>query len=156
MKTDIGISTPDSKKVIEILNTILSDEFTLYVKTLNFHWNIIAPNFGELHAFFEKQYEDLLDICDSVAERARSIGGRAFGSQKEFLENTSLKETTTVPSAQAMITQLLKDHETIIKELRKYVESTLDTYHDAGTSNFLTDLMEKHEKMAWMLRSFLG
>jgi starvation-inducible DNA-binding protein len=26
---------------------------------------------------------------------------------------------------------------------------------DAGTSDFRTGLMERHEKMAWMLRSFL-
>jgi starvation-inducible DNA-binding protein len=26
---------------------------------------------------------------------------------------------------------------------------------DAGTNDFLTGLMERHEKMAWMLRSFL-
>ncbi len=155
MKTDIGILPANSKQVVLILNKILSDEFTLYVKTLNFHWNVVASNFGELHAFFERQYEELLEISDTVAERARSVGGRSYGSLKEFLDNTSLKENTSALSAQNMIAQLLKDHETIIKELRKYIDSTANEYHDAGTSNFLTDLMEKHEKMAWMLRSFL-
>src|SRR3989441_11681007 len=31
-----------------------------------------------------------------------------------------------------------------------------DTYQDIGTSDFLTGLLEKHEKMAWMLRAFLS
>jgi starvation-inducible DNA-binding protein len=29
-----------------------------------------------------------------------------------------------------------------------------DRYKDVGTSDFLTGLLEKHEKMAWMLRAF--
>ena len=31
----------------------------------------------------------------------------------------------------------------------------MDKHGDAGTSDFLTGLMERHEKMAWMLRAFL-
>jgi starvation-inducible DNA-binding protein len=33
---------------------------------------------------------------------------------------------------------------------------SLSTHQDAGTSDFLTGLMERHEKMAWMLRAFLA
>jgi len=29
-------------------------------------------------------------------------------------------------------------------------------YKDLGTADFLTGLMKQHEKMAWMLRSFLS
>jgi starvation-inducible DNA-binding protein len=30
----------------------------------------------------------------------------------------------------------------------------MEKHNDAGTNDFLTGLMEKHEKMAWMLRSY--
>jgi len=54
-----------------------------------------------------------------------------------------------------MIANLLADHETIIRELRKDIDDSLEKYGDVGTSDFLTDLIRQHEKMAWFLRSFL-
>jgi starvation-inducible DNA-binding protein len=54
-----------------------------------------------------------------------------------------------------MIANLLADHETIIRHLRMDLETCGDKYHDMGTNDFLTGLMEQHEKMAWMLRAFL-
>ena len=155
MKLNIGITQSNVKHVIYILNQILSDEFVLYAKTLNYHWNIKGNLFGPLHKLFETQYEMLLDIVDDVAERTRSLGGRAFGSLEEFLEHTSLKETKNVPHQQTMIKNLLTDHETIIRNLRQAIDITLEEYEDVGTNNFLTDLLEKHEKTAWMLRAHL-
>ena len=54
-----------------------------------------------------------------------------------------------------MLSDLLADHETIIRQLRADLAVTMDKHGDAGTSDFLTGVMEKHEKMAWMLRAFL-
>ena len=50
---------------------------------------------------------------------------------------------------------LLADHESVIRQLRKDSEVCAEQHKDMGTSDFLTGLMEKHEKMAWMLRAFL-
>jgi starvation-inducible DNA-binding protein len=67
-----------------------------------------------------------------------------------------LKEHTgDVPPAEQMLSKLLNDHETIIRQLREDLRVTNDQYNDAGTSDFLTGLMEQHEKMAWMLRAHL-
>jgi starvation-inducible DNA-binding protein len=54
-----------------------------------------------------------------------------------------------------MIANLVDDHETVIRQLRNDLETCADKYHDMGTNDFLTGLMEQHEKMAWMLRAFL-
>jgi starvation-inducible DNA-binding protein len=54
-----------------------------------------------------------------------------------------------------MLSELLADHETIIRSLRQDVEKA-DQSGDVGTNDFLTGLLEKHEKASWMLRSFLG
>ncbi len=51
--------------------------------------------------------------------------------------------------------KLVADHETVIRCLRDDLEACMDTYHDAGSNDFLLRLMETHEKMAWMLRAFL-
>ena len=155
MQPNIDLSPKALKEIAALLNTLLSDETVLYIKTLNFHWNVEGPNFSELHKFFEGQYEELSSIMDSVAERARALGQKALGSMQEFLDHTRLKESKSNLNAKAMIKDLLSDHEAIIKTLRKDLETCDTTYHDIGTNDFLTGLMEKHEKMAWMLRAFL-
>ena len=156
MKPNVGLSDTQREGVVKILNTVLSDEYVLYTKTRNYHWNVVGPQFNDLHKFFESQYEALNEVIDDVAERARSLGGSAIGTLKEFMQHARLKEHPgQYPSARDMISTLLADHEAIVRSLRVDLETCASKYHDAGTNDFLTGLMEKHEKMAWMLRAFL-
>lgn len=155
MKANIGLGEKPRDSVAKILNTLLADEFVLYVKTRRFHWNVVGPDFGELHKFFEGQYEALDDIVDEVAERARALDAIAAGSMKDFLSLARIKEQAGKnPDAAGMLAALLADHEAVIRSLRKDLD-TADRLGDAGTNDFLTGLMEQHEKMAWMLRSYL-
>ena len=154
---NIGLNDKQRNGVVEILNAALADEFVLYTKTRNFHWNVTGPQFDDLHKFFEAQYAELEDFVDDVAERARALGGAALGSMQGFLKHTRLKESVgTPPSAMAMVAELLGDHETIIRQLREDIGKAGDKFGDEGTADFLTGNMEAHEKMAWMLRAFLG
>lgn len=156
MKPNIGLNNKNRDAVVEILNRLLSDEYVLYTKTRNYHWNVVGPQFNDLHKFFEAQYDELNDIVDEVAERARSLGGPSLGTLKEFLQHTRLKEHPgEYPNAQKMLQNLLADHEAIIRYLREDLVTVGEKYGDAGTNDFLTGLMEQHEKMAWMLRAFL-
>jgi len=116
----------------------------------------VAGHGIDLHRFFERQYEDLNEVVDEVAERARTLGAPALGTLNEFSDATRLSEQPGVyPDAMTMIGNLLDDHEAIIRTLRTDLETCAQRYHDIGTNDFLTGLMERHEKMAWMLRSFL-
>ena len=154
--TNIGIDDKNRDQVGKILNRVLADEYVLYTKTRGYHWNVVGPQFNDLHKFFEGQYEELADIVDDVAERGRSIGVNALGSLQEMLDEKTLEEETTKGTdSKHMLRSLLSDHEAIIRKLRGDLEKTADKYKDMGTSDFLTGLMEKHEKMAWMLRSNL-
>src|SRR5437773_2986292 len=92
MKSNIDISESGRASVVEILNRLLSDEYVLLTKTRNYHWNVIGPQFNDLHKFFEAQYDELNEFVDEVAERARQLGGRAFGSLAEFAKTARLVE----------------------------------------------------------------
>ena len=160
MKTDvkpnIGVTDEARKKVVEMLNSRLSDEYVLYTKTRKYHWNVIGPRFSQLHEFFQEQYEGLDEMVDAVAERARQLGGKSLGTLDEFVRLSAVEEDPgEYPDAHKMISNLLKDHETVIQTLRKNVDECEEKYHDTVTSNFLQDAVEKHEKMAWMLRAHL-
>ena len=154
MKLNIGLSDQHRMGVIDILNALLADEYVLYTNTRNYHWNVVGPQFHDLHKFFESQYEELNEVVDEVAERVRALGGTALGSLTEFLKQARLKEHPgQSASTHEMVKNLLTSHESIIQSLRVDLEISADKFHDMGTSDFLTGVMEQHEKMAWMLRA---
>jgi len=156
MKPAIGIKKENLSEVAHILNGFLADEFLLYLKTRNAHWNVEGSDFHAMHKFFEDQYEQLDDIMDDVAERIRSLGHYAPATLKVYLELTHLTEEAREKNGSAgFIKELLGDHESIITRLRENINHFANDLRDIGTSDFITGLMEKHEKMAWMLRAHL-
>ncbi|MBC8162822.1 MAG: DNA starvation/stationary phase protection protein [Roseiflexaceae bacterium] len=155
-RLNIGLEDKQRSASADILNRVLSDQHVLYIKTRKYHWNVTGRNFYSLHELMEKQYDQLALSIDEVAERSRSMGYPAFGTMEEFGEFATLKEEPGVnPAAMQMVANLVSDHEQVIRNLRGFVDQTADELHDQGTSDFLTGLMEEHEKMAWMLRAFL-
>jgi starvation-inducible DNA-binding protein len=153
MQPQIGLEKETRHRVIESLQHLLADEVVLYLKTRNFHWNVEGAQFYQLHKLFEAQYEELDEIMDNVAERIRALGGYAAGSMHEYAKLTRLPEVTGSGHADArMEVLLLRDQETVIQSLRALVDA-FGEWGDAGTQDFVTGLMEDHEKMAWMLRS---
>jgi starvation-inducible DNA-binding protein len=157
MKPNIEIAENHLKDVALLLNTLLADEYLLYTKTRNAHWNIQGQNFIELHKFFESQYKALDVIIDDVAERVRSLGHFALGSLKDFTAMSRLTDHTQDFTDQKHILQtLLDDHEALIRSLREDISTIGDEHKDLGTVDFMTGLMEQHEKMSWMLRAYLS
>ena len=156
MKTNIGVTADNRQNVANELAKLLADEYVLYTKTKNAHWNIEGIDFYDKHKFFEMQFGQLDEIIDSVAERIRSIGHYAFATLKSFLELTYLTEVNRDKNdGQSFLNELLIDHESIIIHYRENIHRFANEYKDVGTSDFITQLMEKHEKMSWFLRSHL-
>jgi len=156
MKTQIGIKPEHSVQVADALNKLLSDEHVLYIKTRNAHWNVEGPDFAAVHKFFESQYDELEEVIDQVAERIRAIGHYAVGTMEDYLKLTQLNEKSHEKNdSLSLIKDLLNDHEAVIISLRENINRFADELHDLGSSDFITGLMESHEKMAWMLRAHL-
>src|SRR5450631_3807277 len=156
MKTSIGISEANRKIVAGQLDILLADEFVLYTKTLNAHWNLEGPDFHSVHLYFEELYEQAQEIVDSVAERIRQLGHFAPATLKDYIKLTHLTEQLKGGNNSLdLIKNLLGDHESIIEFIRGNVKEFDEAHKDAGTSDFVTGLMEKHEKTAWMLRAHL-
>ncbi|MDB5284156.1 MAG: starvation/stationary phase protection protein [Bacteroidota bacterium] len=157
MKPNVGIQEKNLKGIIKLLSSLLADDVVLYTKTRKFHWNVKGESFMELHLLFEGQYKELEEEIDEVAERINKLGGDTIGTLQEFTALTSIKEHPgKYPSQREMLKELLTDHETVIKELRKDVDECADKFKDAGTTDFLTKLMEDHETIAWKLRRYLN
>ena len=156
-QTNIGIDQQNRGKVVEMLAQLLADEHVFYMKLRNYHWNVEGMYFQQLHELFEEQYNEIESSIDDIAERIRSLGYYSPGSMAEFSKLARLSETGHLNGKdEQMLQNILADHEMLIQVLRHNVADADKKYNDAGTADFLTGLMEMHEKMAWMIRSHLA
>lgn len=156
-KGEIGLLPKQTEALAEILEPLLADEFLLYLKTRNAHWNVEGPDFHTIHVYFEQLYTQLEGVVDEVAERIRKVGHYTPATMKQYLELTHLtEERGDKNDSLSYIKDLLSDHNSIIIYLRESIDkidSELEVAY--GTSDYLTTLMEYHETTAWMLRSHL-
>jgi len=153
---NIGIQKKNLDAVTAMLSSVLADAHVLYIKTRKFHWNVAGESFMELHKLFEKQYKQLEEAIDEIAERINKLGTKTPGTMAEFIKSSSLKEAPgKYPTRQQMIAELLADHEAVIRELRKNIDDSEEKYKDKPTSDFLIDLTREHETIAWTLRRYL-
>lgn len=152
MEINIGLEESIRLQIAQHLSLILADTYLLYTKTQNFHWNLSDSRFYSLHLLLKKQYKELAEALDEIAERICTLGERSPGSLKQFIDMTSLKESDGDISADEMLQELLNDHETLCRYIRERIELA-SKLGDEGTSALLIQRLRGHEKSAWMLRS---
>lgn len=156
-KANIGISDKNKQAIADQLSKILADEFMLYSKTLNAHWNIEGPDFHSAHVYLESLYNQQQEIVDTVAEKIRAVGHYVPAQLKKYLELTHLSEKSLKKNdSQTLFADLLEDHESIIQFLRENIKPDADKLKAEGVSDYITGLMEFHQKTAWMLRAHLN
>lgn len=156
MTINIAISKDAVKNVVKSLKAVLADTYVLYIKTQNFHWNIVDPRFYPLHKMLQEHYEAMALAVDEIAERIRMLGEISPGSMQEFLTLTSLKESAGTLSGDEMLKVLLADHEAVVRHLRQHIHQALELKDD-GSADMMIELIRFHEKTSWMLRShFIG
>jgi starvation-inducible DNA-binding protein len=154
MTLNVDLEATVRQQIAQQIALILSDEYILFTKTQNFHWNLIDPRFFSLHKFFEELYEGLAKFIDELAERIRILGERSPGSLKEFLEMSSLEESEGALTGDQMLQELIDNHEFMIRQLRDKIQY-VNNFKDDGTGDLFIQILRFHEKSAWMLRSHL-
>ena len=150
MDVDIGISEASRKEIGEALARLLADTYALYLKTQNYHWNVVGPRFRELHLMFEQQYRELGEATDEIAERVRILGFWAPATFAELSRLTSFPEEEGTPNAEAMVRKLLEGHESVLRTAREILDLA-EKAGDHGTVDLLAERIARHEKAGWML-----
>jgi len=152
---EIGVKDSQRAKVAEQLSNYLASTYTLYMKTLYYHWNVTGKQFNSLHTLFETQYNELHTAGDAVAERIRALGHFAPGTFKAFTQSSAVSEDNDLPSnAEQMVKNLIKDHECCSLEARKVMKVAQEA-EDEVTADMMIARMSIHDETAWMLRAFL-
>lgn len=152
IQPNIGLDGDTRAAVIGILNTLLSDEAVLTMKTRGASWHMRGPGILNQQPLFERLFQELNRVPDEIAERVNMLGGFAISSFEEFLDTTRLAE---LPGEAPDMMSLLADHETCIRYLRDDSRKCVDDYDDQGSFALLVRILRLHEKMAWVLRSHI-
>jgi len=141
--------------VVENLSKLLADNYTLYLKTQNYHWNVTGPGFHGLHIMFEEQYKDLANAADEIAERIRALGEFAPASFSAFAKLATVKEDTGHPDYKKMLANLVKDNETLADTCQSLIEAAQEE-GDEGSADLAIRRIQVHQKNGWMLKSYLA
>ena len=150
-----GISPEDRAEIAEKLGTVLSDSYMLFIKTQGVHWNVTGPVFVGVHELTEKQYTNLYNAIDEIAERIRALGHKAPASYTKYGELSSIKDEDEPKTAVEMIRMLTRDHATAVKGMREAVE-WCEGKNDFVPADMMIERMTWHEEAIWMLESIIA
>ncbi len=152
MQINTGISDQKREAISLGLATLLANTYTLYTMTQHCHWNVTGQEFFQHHILFEKQYGEMAEAVDEIAERIRALGYYVDGTFTGFKKLSTIEQVDKVMSAKEMLAHLIQGHEILIRHARKLAE-TADADGDFATVDMLGRRLGAHEKMAWFLRA---
>jgi starvation-inducible DNA-binding protein len=141
------------EQLIEQMKIILGTNFGLYFKAHTFHWNVEGPDFAQYHGFLGDFYDSVFDQTDDIAEHIRALSSYAPTTLARMMELSKVQDLVAIPSPLIMMSELAQDNDKYIMELRAGI-AVADAADEPAVSNFLQDLLDKHQKHGWMLRSF--
>ena len=154
MKIDIGLTNTVREEIRGALSKFLADVYAIYLKTQKFHWNVKGDQFFSLHLMLEKQYEEMAEEIDEVAERIQTLGFTVEASFGIFKDLTTIPEEGNIGSAKEMLELLIQGHEVIVRNGR-YLATMAEKHADVATVDMMGRRIGGHEKILWMLRSHL-
>lgn len=150
----LGFTKLDKAEVITALNQLLADYEIHYQKLRNFHWNVVGPDFFDLHDKFEGLYHDAHGKIDEIAERIRIFDSRPYSTFHDFLTHGTIKEVKKELTAMQMVNEVLNDFQVLIQDITHVVSIAQNT-GDIGTEDLMMNFLKYLEKQHWMLKSFI-
>ena len=150
-ETPTDLSGDAVEEISSNLRRLLADVFALYVKTKNFHWHISGRHFRDYHLLLDEQATQIFAISDTIAERARKIGGTTIRSVSDIARNQRLKDNNKEGvSPQEMISELREDNLQLTRSLRAAHE-VCDRHNDVATASLIEVWIDESERRTWFL-----
>jgi starvation-inducible DNA-binding protein len=142
------------ENLFKLLSDAQASLFVLFQKTWIYHWDVVGPDFHQLHTVFGEQYTTMFEEVDTLTEHMRYLGMKPVTTLSRILEVTAIAEADSEIVAFGMVAQLMDDNMKIIQML-SVISEEADKKKQYATANVVQGLMETHGKFVWMLRSFL-
>jgi starvation-inducible DNA-binding protein len=139
--------------IAQTLNARLADGLDLHGQIKVAHWNVKGPQFASLHPMFEGFAVSLANHNDAVAERAVTLGARAYGTARHVASTSRLPEYPQATTRDTEHIRLVADRvELYLQGLRESRELA-ENHHDTDTVDLFTQIITEFEKHAWFLRA---
>jgi starvation-inducible DNA-binding protein len=132
------------------LQRILVDLIALHLQAKHAHWNLVGPNFRDLHLELDEIVDLARDSSDTIAERMRALGVTPDGRAPTVAGTADLTplpagELSTARAVE-LITNSLRTTTATIRDLHDQIDA-----EDPATSDLLHTIIDDLEKQAWML-----
>ena len=151
LKTPSDLPTNAITDISAALTALLADVFTLYVKTKNFHWHMSGPHFRDYHLLLDEQAEQIFDMTDEVAERARKIGGTTLRSIGQIARQQRIPDNDAdYVTPEDMLSELREDNLHLVSILRA-VHEVCDEHNDVATASLIENWIDETEQRTWFL-----
>jgi starvation-inducible DNA-binding protein len=139
-----------SSGLAERLQRVLVDLIELHLQGKQAHWNVVGPNFRDLHLQLDEIVDMAREASDTIAERMRALHATPDGRSDTVAATTTLTafpagEQTTADVARAVTARLYATAATL-----RAVHDDVDS-EDPSTADLLHAILEDLEKQAWML-----
>ena len=153
--TAIDLKESTRQSLIALLNQSLTDLIDLFNQTKHAHWNVKGPSFIALHELFDQIAERVEEACDSLAERAVTLGGTATGTTRQSAKASRLGEydlgaVDGVAHVRALSSQIARACGTIRAAIRESAE-----LGDPTTSDLFTEISRSLDKDLWFLEAHI-
>jgi len=145
------------EKLFKLLSDGQSSLFVLFQKTWIYHWDVVGPDFHQLHTVFGEQYKEMFEEIDTLTEHMRYLGMKPVSTLTRITEVTQIEQASNSAQdidAMEMVRQLRDDNKKIV-EIFTDISEEADKQRQFAASNLVQTIMETHGKFHWMLRSFL-
>ena len=145
------------EKLFKLLSDAQASLFVLFQKTWIYHWDVVGPDFHQLHTVFGGQYETMFEEIDTLTEHMRYLGMKPVSTLSRVVEVSAIDQASNSAQeidAMEMVRQLRDDNKKIV-DIFAEISEEADNQKQYATSNLVQSLMESHGKFHWMLRSFL-
>jgi starvation-inducible DNA-binding protein len=152
--THTGKSAKKDTRVVDALNLVLADSYALMGLTHQAHWNVEGRDFFALHEAFEHQYKDLFEAVDELAERVRALDGFAIGGLSRLAKMAEMDEFTAPLPQKDFVAGLVVAHEKLVEDATRAREFAGQA-NDLETQDLMIKRIQTHQKVLWMLRSYL-
>jgi starvation-inducible DNA-binding protein len=154
-KSPSPLSDSARQTIAQALNTTLADGLDLHSQIKVAHWNVKGMHFAALHPLFETFAVALAAFNDQVAERAVTLGAKAYGTARHVAKVSTLpeypQETTKDTEHVKLLVERIEAYLAGVRKGRDLAEKD----KDQDTVDLLTGIIVEFEKNAWFLRASL-
>ncbi|WP_442544069.1 Dps family protein [Arthrobacter sp. KN11-1C] len=139
-----------SQTLADNLQLVLTDLIELQLQGKQAHWNIVGPNFRDLHLQLDELVAAAREFADETAERMRALHALPDGRSATIAASTRLDQfpagLTNTRDAVKLITDRLERTVQTMRDVHDEVDE-----EDPTTADLLHAFIARLEQLAWMV-----